>query len=87
MHLAHVPGYVVTSEKQQQGNLFKTVIQQTSDGPLLTIFTVDHHETGSYIKPLCEVEPKIGNIRPYIRVVEKTEKELARFRLKVASSH
>jgi len=51
--LGHVSGYVISSEEQESGDLYKTIIEQSSDEPTLTIFT----------------------------------KELARIRIKVASSH
>lgn len=68
--LGHVSGYVISSDKQESGNLYKTIIDQSKDEPTITIFTKDQHEKGEFINPYCIIQEKKGNIKPYLRIIE-----------------
>ena len=71
--LGHVSGYVISSEEQGSGDLYKTIIEQSSDEPTLTIFTKEHHVEGEFINPFCIIQEKTGKIKPYLRIVETKE--------------
>lgn len=71
--LGHVPGYVISSEEQESGDLYKTTIEQSCDDPALTIFTKEHHDEGEFINPFCLIQEKKGKIKPYLRIIETKE--------------
>jgi hypothetical protein len=71
--LGHVSGYVISSEEQERGDMYKTIIEQSSDESTITIFTKEHHSEGEFINPFCFIQEKKGKIKPYLRIVETKE--------------